>query len=56
MSPRPTDYQDHNDLTVIARALRANSRLRLQVGTEIHDLLAGVPPNSSVTILMDPET
>lgn len=26
-----------------------------EVCAEIHDVLAGIPPNSSVTILMDPE-
>lgn len=38
----PTDYQEGpgHDITVI-------------VGSEIHDLLAGVPPQSSVTIVMD---
>ncbi|CAK9076633.1 unnamed protein product [Durusdinium trenchii] len=38
----PTDYQDGpgNDITVI-------------VGTEIHDLLGGVPHHASVTIVMD---
>ena len=27
--------------------------LQVEVGSEIHDLLAGVPPQSSVTIVMD---